>query len=220
MVAGGGVNNRFLERVAEIYNWLDSQISRHGDLAGRCEACGKCCDFGNPALTCEQEPAVSVNRWFDHHLFVTTPELMYLAANLGSALTAETAESAEKKDKNKNKIKRSDNTKNLGVLCDPCLRRGKPVPAEAGSGKRKMGRCPYNVGGKCTVYEYRFAGCRIFCCNADADFQSRLSESAIKKFKDLCTEFSIPYRYIDLPTALTWGKKRQKKKKSRKLGGF
>ncbi|MHC4244159.1 MAG: hypothetical protein ACYSU4_17265, partial [Planctomycetota bacterium] len=35
-------------------------------------------------------------------------------------------------------------------------------------------RCPYNIESKCTVYEYRFAACRIFCCNADADFQSEL----------------------------------------------
>jgi len=204
VVARGRVNNRLLERIAEIYKWLDSQISRHVDLAGRCEACGKCCDFGNSAITCGKEPDTGHDKRFDHHLFVTTPELMYLAANLGTVLTAETAESAEKKDKNKNKIKRSDNAKNLSVLYDPCLRRGKPVPAEAGGGKRKMGRCPYNVGGKCTVYEYRFAGCRIFCCTADADFQSRLSESAIKKFKALCTEFQIPYLYVDLPTALNW----------------
>jgi hypothetical protein len=115
---------------------------------------------------------------------------MYLAANLGSALTAEIAESAEKKDKNKNKIERNDNTKNLGVLCELV-------------GKRKMSRCPYNVGGKCTVYEYRFAGCRIFCCNADADFQSRLSESALKKLKSLCTKFQIPYSYLDLADALS-----------------
>jgi len=63
-------------------------------------------------------------------------------------------------------------------------------------------RCPYNVDGKCTVYEYRFASCRIFYCNADADFQSRLSESALKKLKSLCTEFQIPYRYTDLANAL------------------
>jgi len=45
------------------------------------------------------------------------------------------------------------------------------------------GKCPYNIEGKCTVYEYRFAACRIFCCDADADFQSELSESALKKLK-------------------------------------
>ena len=64
------------------------------------------------------------------------------------------------------------------------------------------GRCPYNVSGKCTVYEYRFAGCRIFCCKADTDFQNQLSEEAIEKFKSLCVGFQIPYRYTDLATAL------------------
>jgi Fe-S-cluster containining protein len=157
--------------VAEIYNWLEVQVRRCSELAGACKSCGNCCDFDG----------------FDHRLFVTTPELMYLTANLGAVLTAETAESAEKKDKNKDKIKRGDNTKNLDAeKIRPML----------------TSRCPYNIGGKCTVYEYRFAGCRIFCCNADADFQSRLSESALKKLKLICTEFQIPYRYTDLASAL------------------
>lgn len=63
-------------------------------------------------------------------------------------------------------------------------------------------RCPYNIDGKCTIYEYRFAGCRIFCCNADADFQSRLSEEVLKKLKSTCAEFQIPYRYTDLAVGL------------------
>ena len=172
MVAEGGVNNRLLERVAEIYNWLDSQISRHGDLAGLCEACGKCCDFGNPALASEREPAAGLDQLLDHHLFVTTPELMYLAANLG----------AEK-----------INPPHVWRIKTAQVWRIKPMPTS---------RCPYNVGGKCTVYEYRFAGCRIFCCNADADFQSGLSESALKKLKSLCTKFQIPYSYLDLAEAL------------------
>ena len=133
-------NSQLLKKVAEIYNWLDSQVHHHSELAGVCDACGKCCDFES----------------FDHHLFVTPPELIYLAANLG----------AEKQ---------------------------KPMITS---------RCPYNVAGKCTIYEYRFAGCRIFCCKVDTDFQSRLSESALKKFKSICTEFRIPYRYTDLATAL------------------
>jgi len=129
-----------LKRVAEIYDWLDLQIRDSGNLAGACDACGKCCDFKN----------------FDHRLFVTTPELMYLAANLGA-----------------------ENVKPMTTS-----------------------RCPYNIRGKCTVYEYRFAGCRIFCCNGDADFQSRLSQSTLKKLKSICTKPHIPYRYSDLATAL------------------
>jgi hypothetical protein len=64
------------------------------------------------------------------------------------------------------------------------------------------GRCPYNVGGKCSVYEHRFVGCRIFSCNGDADFQSELSESVLARLKSICTEFHVPYRYLDLATAL------------------
>ena len=33
-------------------------------------------------------------------------------------------------------------------------------------------------------------------------FQSELTEAAIKKFKALCAELQIPYRYVELPVAL------------------
>lgn len=140
MVAGCGTDGRVLSRVAEIYKWLDLQIRRHSGLAGACKSCGDCCDFDG----------------FDHRLFVTGPERMYLAAKLGA--------------------------ENI-----------KPMPGS---------QCPYNIEGKCSIYEYRFAGCRIFCCSADADFQSRLSESALEKLKSICKEFQIPYRYTDLASAL------------------
>ncbi len=141
-------NSRALKKVAEIYDWLDSQITNNSDLAGQCRACGRCCNFDNCGPANEEG--------FDHRLFVTTPELMYLAVNLGEETI-------------------------------------KPMATS---------RCPYNIDGKCSVYKYRFAGCRIFYCNGDSDFQSRLSESALKKFKSICTEFQIPYRYTDLATAL------------------
>ncbi len=140
MVAECRTNSLLLKRVAEIYDWLTLQRRESVHLAGLCEACGRCCDLDS----------------FDHRLFVTTPEMMYLAANLGA--------------------------KNI-----------KPMPT---------GRCPYNVANKCRIYKYRFAGCRIFCCGADADFQSRLSESVLARFKSICTEFQIRYRYTDLASAL------------------
>jgi hypothetical protein len=140
MVAEGRANNRLIKKVAEIYEWLDLQIQKNSELVGVCCACGKCCDFGK----------------FDHRLFVTTPELMYMAAKLG--------------------------TKNIKLMA--------------------TGRCPYNINGKCGIYEYRFPGCRIFSCNGDKDFQSGLSEQTLKKFKSLCSDLQIPYRYTDLATAL------------------
>ncbi len=157
MVAGCGTNKQLLEKVAEIYNWLDTQIRDNNNLTGQCNACGKCCDFGSP----DQGPAPAFEQGFDHRLFVTPPELMYLTANLGAE-----------------NIKSMPTNRPLG------------------------GKCPYNIDGKCTVYEYRFASCRIFYCKADVDFQGELSESALKKFKSLCTEFQIPYHYTDLADAL------------------
>jgi Fe-S-cluster containining protein len=139
MVAGSAENGRLSKEVAEIYDWLEIQIAE-SNTKGQCKACGECCDLEG----------------FDHRLFITPPELMYLKANLGDE-----------------KIK--------------------PMPT---------GRCPYNVKGRCTVYEYRFAACRIFCCCANEDFQSRLSETTLKKLKSLCEELQILYRYSDLANAL------------------
>ena len=139
-MVGQRTNSRLLERVAEIYAWLELRIRRRSDMDGTCRACGDCCDFET----------------FDHRLFVTPPEVIYLAANLSV-----------------------DNVKAMPT-----------------------GRCPYNIDGKCGIYEYRFAGCRIFFCQGDADFQSELSESALAGLKSICTEFEIPYRYLDLATAL------------------
>lgn len=62
--------------------------------------------------------------------------------------------------------------------------------------------CPYEKNGKCTIYPLRFAGCRIFFCKGDKDFQGRLSESSVSSFKSLCMEFNISYIYCELKTAL------------------
>ncbi len=140
MVARCRADSRLLERVAEVYDWLELQIRRSDSLSGACKCCGDCCDFNA----------------FDHRLFVTSPELTYLAANLGAG--------------------------NIKMMT--------------------AGRCPYNINGKCGVHEHRFAGCRIFCCSGDADFQSEMSEAVLARLKSICTEFRIPYRYMDLATAL------------------
>jgi hypothetical protein len=64
------------------------------------------------------------------------------------------------------------------------------------------GICPYRKDGKCSVYPWRFAGCRIFNCTGDADLQSQLSEESISQMKSLCQTYSLPYQYVDLKTAL------------------
>ncbi|MCU0917615.1 MAG: YkgJ family cysteine cluster protein [Planctomycetes bacterium] len=57
---------RLIEEVAALYDWIETQMRQNPDRAGRCRACGACCDF----------PA------YDHRLFVTLPELIYLAGKL------------------------------------------------------------------------------------------------------------------------------------------
>jgi len=64
------------------------------------------------------------------------------------------------------------------------------------------GRCPYNIDGQCSVYEHRFATCRVFYCKGNADLQNKLTESAIRDLKSICEKFGITYRYTDLTTAL------------------
>lgn len=65
-----------------------------------------------------------------------------------------------------------------------------------------LGVCPYMRDNKCTAREFRFAGCRIFFCKADEDFQSELTEQAIRDFKQICDNYQLPYQYTDLKTAL------------------
>ena len=64
------------------------------------------------------------------------------------------------------------------------------------------GVCPYLHEGKCTVHPFRFAGCRIFLCTGDTDLQSRLSEEALEKLKEICEKFDVDYSYTYLKNAL------------------
>jgi len=64
------------------------------------------------------------------------------------------------------------------------------------------GCCPYLEDKKCTARNFRFAGCRIFFCKANAQLQSSISEQAIGKFKKLCDENNFPYQYTELSQAL------------------
>lgn len=141
MVAQIQEESEVVASVGEVYCWLDSQIAANAARAGQCEACGKCCDFDS----------------FDHLLYVTAPELMYLANHIGD-----------------------DNIRSM-----------------------KNGRCPYNVDGQCTIRDYRFSGCRIFCCKGSAEFQSELTELTLRRLKTICEQFDVDYRYADLASSLS-----------------
>ena len=140
MVGESERHRRLIEEVASLYEWIDGQLRQNAERAGQCEGCGACCDFVG----------------YDHLLFVTPPELIYLAEKLSVESLA-------------------------------------PMTS---------GRCPYQEGTKCSVHAQRFSGCRIFCCSGDAEFQSELTEAALKKLKAICERFGIPYRYADLGKAL------------------
>lgn len=133
-------HRRLVHEVEALYEWIDAQQRRNPIQAGPCRACGDCCDFTA----------------YDHRLFVTLPELIYLADKLG--------------------------TEDIKQMTS--------------------GRCPYQQATKCTVHAYRFAGCRIFCCQGNPDFQSELTEATLKQLKAIGERFAVPYRYQDLATAL------------------
>lgn len=65
------------------------------------------------------------------------------------------------------------------------------------------GICPYRVDGKCSVYPYRFSGCRIFTCGGqDTEKENQLCEQAVRRFKTLCVKHDVPYHYLYLKPAL------------------
>jgi len=66
MVGESERHRRLLGEVAALYDWIEAELRAHPDQAGTCNACGKCCDFVG----------------YDHLLFVTPPELIYLAEKL------------------------------------------------------------------------------------------------------------------------------------------
>ncbi|MFA6186849.1 MAG: hypothetical protein WC770_06540 [Phycisphaerae bacterium] len=147
--------------------------SQLAETADKCTACGNCCDFAR----------------FGHKLFITSPELLYFKTNIG------------------------DLTPIPLNNCDCCTRVSaagingcKPLDAQViipfGIKPMPAGVCPYMQDKKCTARDFRFAGCRIFFCKADEEFQSKLSEQAIKDFKQICDKYQLPYRYTDLKTAL------------------
>lgn len=59
-------NALLIEEVVAIYDWLQTQIEQSAPSTGWCAACGKCCDFKS----------------YGHRLFLTPPEMIYLAEKL------------------------------------------------------------------------------------------------------------------------------------------
>jgi len=140
MVGEPGQRGRLVEEVDAVYDWIEQRLRHDPARAGHCDACGACCDFTE----------------YDHRLYVTPPELVYLAAKLETNTLREMT----------------------------------------------AGRCPYQRGAVCTVHAHRFAGCRIFCCNGDAELQSELSEETLRRLKAVCERHGIPYDYAELAAAL------------------
>ena len=61
-------NKRLLDKVADLYAWIEQEIRRHPEEAGECYACGACCDFER----------------YGHRLFLTSAEMAYFVDHVGS----------------------------------------------------------------------------------------------------------------------------------------
>jgi Fe-S-cluster containining protein len=66
MVGAPERQRQILSEVGNLYAWLDAKLAEDTRRSGQCTACGACCDFGA----------------YDHRLYVTPPELLYLAHGL------------------------------------------------------------------------------------------------------------------------------------------
>lgn len=68
-------------------------------------------------------------------------------------------------------------------------------------------QCPWQKKSGCTIRDYRPAGCRIFYCDLNTDFQNDLTEQVLASLRDLHKQFNAVYYYTDL---LTWLKMMKK----------
>lgn len=65
------------------------------------------------------------------------------------------------------------------------------------------GVCPYQKDGRCQARQARFSACRIFFCTGDNRRQYEFSEEAVRRFRNICRQYDLTYRYIDLKYALS-----------------
>jgi Fe-S-cluster containining protein len=72
MVGAPERQRQILSEVASLYAWIEAQLAIDSKRSGRCRACGACCDFAA----------------YDHRLYVTPPELIYLAHGLQASRLA------------------------------------------------------------------------------------------------------------------------------------
>jgi hypothetical protein len=76
------------------------------------------------------------------------------------------------------------------VLLDAAPPYDKPVAADF---------CPFQVDNLCTAREPRPLGCRVYFCDpAYQEMGKAISESYLRRLKELADEFSVPWRYAPL----------------------
>jgi Fe-S-cluster containining protein len=65
-------------------------------------------------------------------------------------------------------------------------------------GERREGGCAFQKGKVCRVHAIRPMGCRIFFCDSTAqEWQKEVYEEFHGRFKELHSELSIPYAYVE-----------------------
>src|SRR3954451_20378518 len=59
--------------------------------------------------------------------------------------------------------------------------------------------CPFQVNNLCTAREPRPLGCRVYFCDPNyQDASHTITETFLRRLKDLADEFDVPWRYAPL----------------------
>jgi Fe-S-cluster containining protein len=76
------------------------------------------------------------------------------------------------------------------------------VPPSARPPYRRL-HCPYQVGPRCTAYDRRPLGCRVFSCqDRPAAWRQAVYEEFHLAIRQLHDGHRLPYRYVELTAAL------------------
>jgi hypothetical protein len=68
----------------------------------------------------------------------------------------------------------------------------------------RPGRCPYQVGSRCTARRRRGLGCRVFFCDPAAkEWSAALYEELHRRIRRLHARARLPYRYVELTAGLS-----------------
>jgi len=146
--------------LGDLYDRLDADVAKRGPT---CWVSGRCCRFDE----------------YDHRLYVTGLEVVWVLARVASQKSQVTSQ---------------------GALP------GSALDMETSSLKRPPaadGACVFQEGGLCGIRDIRPMGCRVFFCQQGTeDWQRELYERHLGDLRALHDAHDVPYRYLEWRSAL------------------